>query len=94
MGLSSIAPSVEPHCGQNARDETFEERQTDGAPPAPVQLTSLFANSTHVNVSPPEWRWHMLHEQVWGLPGTPLASNLMLPQRQPPVRNFSATDCS
>jgi hypothetical protein len=68
-----MAPTVLPHTGQKARLEVFEDCQVDGAPPGPVQATSSLANSTQATASPPEWRWHILHEQPCGLNAGPLA---------------------
>jgi hypothetical protein len=79
-----MAPMVLPQSGQKARLDRSDDRQVRGVPPGPVHSTLSRGNSTQATVSAPEWRWHILQEQVWGqLPG-PVALNRMLPQRHPP----------
>ena len=87
-GASSTAPMVEPHVGQNARLDVPEDRQRAGAPPGPVQRTASLGNSTHATVNAPEWRWHIVQEQVCGNSAGPTASNRMSPHKQPPVYVF------
>jgi hypothetical protein len=84
-GLSSIAPIVDPHVPQKARDEPFEERHVAGFPPSPVQVTRSSGTSIHTCVKLPECRWHILQEQLCGNSIGPTISNLMLPHKQPPL---------
>lgn len=88
-GASSIAPTVLPQTGQNARHDFPDDRHVAGAPPAPVHSTAPRGNSTQATVSAPLWRWHILQEQVCGQPGEPVARNRIFPQRQPPSKYSS-----
>jgi hypothetical protein len=83
VGASSIAPIVEPQVAQKARLEKSDDRKVAGR--SPVHLTLGAGNSTQTVVKEPEWRWHILHEQVWGLSAGATASNRTAPQRQPPL---------
>ena len=74
VSASSTAPSVLPHLEQKARLEKSDDLQVDGAPPGPVHLTFSRGNSTQASVGAPEWRWHMVQEQVCGLQAGPFAS--------------------
>lgn len=84
MGASSIAPIVVPQVLQKALLEYEDERHVDGFPPAPVHSTLGAGNSTQESVNEPECLRQLMHEQVWGLPGAPVARNLIAPHKQPP----------
>lgn len=81
---SSIAPIVVPQVLQNARFEYGEERHVDGFPLGPVHSTLRAGNSTHESVNEPECLRQLVHEQVWALPGAPVARNLIAPHKHPP----------
>jgi hypothetical protein len=76
-----MAPSVDPHTGRKPRLKIPEERHGAGAPPGPVHATDAFGNSAQAVVSAPQWRWHILHEQVCGFSAGPFARKRMFPHR-------------
>lgn len=84
VGALSIAPRLLPQVGQNARFDCSDDGYSAGMPPSPTHFTASLSYSTQHSVRPPEWRWHIPQEQVWGKRGSPLATKRMRPHRQPP----------
>lgn len=54
-------------------------------PPGPVRHISPSANLTEAFVRAPEWRWHILQQQVCGEPGRPKASKCICRPGRLPV---------
>lgn len=80
-----MAPIVLPHFEQKALLEKSEDLYVSGVPPSPIHSTDALGNSTQETVSAPEWRWHILQEQVCGFCGFPVAKNLIFPHKQLPL---------